>query len=91
MYKTKIVCTIGPASESELVLRALIENGMNVARLNFSHGTHPEHLEKIRTIRRLSEELGRPVAILQDLCAPKSGSAPFGRRAFAWNRDSSSS
>ncbi len=71
MYKTKIICTIGPASESEPVLRSLIENGMNVARLNFSHGAHAEHLEKIKLIRRLSEEMNRPVAILQDLCGPK--------------------
>ena len=71
MLKTKIVCTIGPASGSAEVIRRLIENGMSVARLNFSHGTHEEHLEKIRMIRKLTEELGKPVAILQDLCGPK--------------------
>ncbi len=71
MLKTKIICTIGPASESSEVLRKLIDSGMNVARLNFSHGTHAEHLEKIRTIRGLCEETGKPVAILQDLCGPK--------------------
>jgi pyruvate kinase len=68
---TKIVCTIGPASESTKIIRALVKNGMNVARLNFSHGSHPEHREKIRVIRSVSEELDRPVAILQDLAGPK--------------------
>lgn len=71
MPKTKIICTIGPSSGSPEVLRELIDAGMNVARLNFSHGTHAEHREKIGIIRRISEELGKPVAILQDLCGPK--------------------
>ncbi len=71
MPKTKILCTIGPASASSETLRALIESGMNVARLNFSHGTLEGHRRVIRRIRRLSEQLGRPVAILQDLCGPK--------------------
>ena len=69
--RTKIVCTIGPASASEETLRALIKAGMNVARLNFSHGTYDEHAELIRKIRAASEELGEPVAILQDLQGPK--------------------
>lgn len=69
--KTKIICTIGPASGTETVIRELILNGMNVARLNFSHGSHEEHKEKIRLIRKISEELHNPVAILQDLCGPK--------------------
>lgn len=71
MRKTKIICTIGPSSESPEVIRELILQGMNVARLNFSHGTHEEHKEKIKRIRDISEELGKPVAILQDLCGPK--------------------
>lgn len=71
MAKTKIVCTIGPSSESPEVLKELILNGMNVARLNFSHGSHKEHLKKINTIRSVSEKLGAHVAILQDLCGPK--------------------
>ena len=71
MPKTKIVCTIGPASSSEELIRKMIMNGMNVARLNFSHGTHSEHQEKIDIIRDVSEELNRPIAILQDLCGPK--------------------
>lgn len=71
MPKTKVVCTIGPASEKPEVLRELILEGMNVARLNFSHGTHAEHKEKISNLRQLSKELKRPIAILQDLCGPK--------------------
>ena len=68
---TKIVCTIGPASQSPEIIRALVQNGMNVARLNFSHGDHAEHQEKIRIIRMVSGELDQPVAILQDLGGPK--------------------
>jgi pyruvate kinase len=69
--KTKIVCTIGPASQSPQVLEALIQAGMNVARLNFSHGTHEEHLRKIETVRQISGRMKQPVAILQDLSGPK--------------------
>lgn len=71
MAKTKVVCTIGPASRSPRILRQLILAGMNVARLNFSHGTHSEHLRVLRLVRRLSRELDRPVAVLQDLAGPK--------------------
>jgi pyruvate kinase len=71
MRRTKIVCTIGPASSSEKMLRALIEAGMNVARLNFSHGDYAFHSRVIRTIRRLERRLKMPVAILQDLPGPK--------------------
>lgn len=71
MRKTKIVCTIGPASESEEVLRELCLAGMNVARLNFSHGTHEEHLERIRRIKKVREELGLPIAIMLDTKGPE--------------------
>lgn len=71
MPKTKIICTIGPASSSPEIIRDMIHSGMNVARLNFSHGSHADHAEKIRVIRGIADELGRPVAILQDLCGPK--------------------
>jgi len=71
MLKTKIVCTIGPASDPDRILTALIQKGMGVARLNFSHGTHGQHLERIRRIRDISGQLGKPVAVLQDLCGPK--------------------
>ncbi len=80
MTKTKIVCTIGPSSRSPETIEAMIHQGMNVARLNFSHGTHEEHGEKIRLIREVSSTIGKPVAILQDLCGPKIriGSVPSG-------------
>jgi pyruvate kinase len=71
MPKTKIICTLGPASESSEIIRALVQTGMNVARLNFSHGSREEHRYKMDTIRAISKELGRPVAILQDLAGPK--------------------
>jgi pyruvate kinase len=71
MRKTKIVCTIGPASAREEVIEAMIENGMNIARLNFSHGEHKDHEEKIEMIRALSVKLHTPIAILQDLAGPK--------------------
>ena len=68
---TKIVCTIGPASSSPSVLGHMIHAGMDVARINFSHGTYEEHLKSIKTIRKVSHRLRRPVAILQDLPGPK--------------------
>ena len=71
MIKTKIVCTIGPASRSPEVLERLIRAGMNVARLNFSHGTPDEHGRTISDLRRIARRLGRPVAVLQDLAGPK--------------------
>ncbi len=71
MKKTKIVCTIGPASESEETLEQLIESGMNVARLNFSHGDHDEHLTRIKRIREISERLGQPVGIMLDTKGPE--------------------
>jgi len=67
----KIVGTIGPTSQDEETLTRLIQSGLNVARLNFSHGTHEEHAARISLIRRLSEKLGRPITILQDLQGPK--------------------
>ena len=70
-HKAKIVATIGPASQAEEILEKLILAGMNVARLNFSHGTHEEHAERITRIRKASEKLGIPVGILQDLQGPK--------------------
>src|SRR5687767_11279685 len=69
--RTKIVATIGPASCSRAGLEKAIRAGMNVARLNFSHGTQADHLEVIKHIRELSLELSAPVTILQDLQGPK--------------------
>jgi len=71
MRRTKIVCTIGPASRDPEVLRRLIAAGMDVARLNFSHGSRAEHAENVARIRAAAEALGRPVAILADLQGPK--------------------
>ncbi|MDD6468102.1 MAG: pyruvate kinase [Erysipelotrichaceae bacterium] len=71
MRKTKIVCTIGPKSESEEMLKKLVHAGMNVARLNFSHGDHQEHEKRIETIRKINEELGTNVAILLDTKGPE--------------------
>ena len=69
--RTKIVCTIGPASSSPTVLRALITAGMNVSRINFSHGTHDQHAEVIAAVRAIAKEVDRPVAILGDLQGPR--------------------
>jgi pyruvate kinase len=69
--RTKIVCTIGPASASQEIISQLIEAGMDVARLNFSHGTHEDHARVASMIRAAAERLGHPVAILQDLQGPK--------------------
>lgn len=71
MRKTKIVCTIGPASESPEILEDLIKAGMNVARLNFSHGNHEEHAERIKRIRQASEKTGKIVGILLDTKGPE--------------------
>ncbi len=70
-HSTKIVATLGPASASPDVIRALIQAGMNVARINFSHGTHEQHARTIATIRGLAEDLGVPIAILGDLQGPR--------------------
>jgi pyruvate kinase len=97
MRRTKIVCTIGPESSSREALDRLAAAGMDVARLNFSHGTHPEHAEVVRRIREGEERWGRPVAILQDLQGPKIRLGIFGEagghrvdlepgRAFALSR-----
>ena len=71
MRKTKIICTIGPASENEEVLTKMMEAGMNVARLNFSHGSHEEHQKKIDLIKHVREKLGLPIAIMLDTKGPE--------------------
>ena len=71
MRKTKIICTIGPASENEATLTAMCQAGMNVARLNFSHGTHPEHKAKIDLIKHVREKLDLPIAIMLDTKGPE--------------------
>lgn len=69
--RAKIVCTVGPASNTEAMLRDLMHAGMDVARINFSHGTHDEHARVIDRVRRVAEKEGRPICILQDLQGPK--------------------
>ena len=69
--KAKMVCAIGPASGSEAVLRDLMRLGMDVARLNFSHGTHEEHARMIDRLRKVADKEGRTICILQDLQGPK--------------------
>src|SRR3954451_5351186 len=71
MRRTKIVATIGPASRDPDTLLQMVQAGMDVARLNFSHGTLDEHAENARRVREAAERAGRPVAILQDLPGPK--------------------
>jgi pyruvate kinase len=71
MRRTKIVATIGPVSSSREVIRQLVQAGMDVARLNFSHGSYDQHAQTIKNLREISEELDTPVTILQDLQGPK--------------------
>ena len=71
MRKTKIICTLGPACHSEEVLEKMVRNGMNVARLNFSHGSHEEHAERIAMIRSVRERLGVPLPIMLDTKGPE--------------------
>ena len=69
--KTKIVATVGPASNSKEMLRALIKEGVDVFRLNFSHGTHEDHFKVIQHVKELNKELGTKICLLQDLQGPK--------------------
>ncbi|WP_154027761.1 pyruvate kinase [Olsenella uli] len=69
--KTKIVCTMGPACDDDDKLREMMLAGMNVARFNFSHGSHDEHRERVARVRRISEEIGKPIAILLDTKGPE--------------------
>ena len=71
MRKTKIICTLGPSTDQEGVLRELVANGMNVARFNFSHGSHEEHLGRFEKLKAIREELGKPVAALLDTKGPE--------------------
>ncbi|MBQ2805982.1 MAG: pyruvate kinase, partial [Clostridia bacterium] len=71
MRKTKIICTIGPATQNEDTLKGLCKAGMNVARLNFSHNTHEDHQQRIDSIKKVRAELDMPIAIMLDTKGPE--------------------
>jgi pyruvate kinase len=79
--RAKIICTLGPATATGEAVRALAEAGMDVARLNFSHGTHAQHLAYIQMVRDVAREVGKPIAILQDLSGPKLRTGPMAEGA----------
>lgn len=87
LHRTKIVATIGPATQKPEVLRALIEAGATTLRLNFSHNTHEDHQRSIRMIRQTAFELNQPVGILQDLQGPKIRLGKFENGSIVLNRD----
>ena len=75
--RTKLICTLGPACDTIEGLKELIDAGMDVARFNFSHGTHAEHGDRLARLRQASAEMKKPVAVLQDLCGPKIRTGMF--------------
>ncbi|MGA7755542.1 MAG: pyruvate kinase, partial [Candidatus Sulfotelmatobacter sp.] len=77
--RAKIICTIGPACNTEAAMRDLLRLGMDIARLNFSHGTHDVHAQNIQRLRRAAAREGRTVCILQDLQGPKIRTGPLER------------
>lgn len=85
MRKTKIICTIGPASSDEAVLTQMCESGMNVARLNFSHGTHEEHKERIELIKKVREKLHLPIAVMLDTKGPEYRIKTFEKKKILLN------
>src|SRR5512134_3431115 len=80
LTRTKIVSTLGPSTSSEARLAQLLEAGVDVFRLNFSHGTHDEHAERVQNIRGLEQRYGRPIAILADMQGPKLRLGSFAQR-----------
>lgn len=89
MRKTKIICTLGPAVDDEKILRKIIEEGMDVARLNFSHGSHEEHLKRIEALKKVRKEIGKPVALLLDTKGPEIRLGQFEEGSIvlnAWDR-----
>lgn len=77
MRKTKIVCTLGPASSDPEIMAAMLKSGMNVARMNFSHGSHEEHKGRLDTFRRVRDELGLPAAVMLDTKGPELRTGVF--------------
>ncbi|MEV6138866.1 pyruvate kinase [Nocardia sp. NPDC051990] len=84
MRRTKIVCTLGPATATEERIRELVESGMDVARLNFSHGEHSDHAENYKKVRQASDLIGRAVGILADLQGPKIRLGRFAEGKTVW-------
>ncbi|WP_280415991.1 pyruvate kinase [Nocardia carnea] len=84
MRRTKIVCTLGPATATEERIRELVESGMDVARLNFSHGEHSDHAENYKKVRQACEDRGRAVGILADLQGPKIRLGRFAEERTVW-------
>src|SRR4051794_17328210 len=82
--RAKIVCTLGPATSSQECLHRLVAAGMDVARLNFSHGTHDNHAEVYRRVRQASDETGHGVGVLADLQGPKIRLGPFASGPVVW-------
>ncbi len=85
MRKTKIICTLGPSTDDEKILRELVLNGMDVARVNMSHGTHEEHKIKMDMVKKLRRELNRPVAILLDTKGPEIRTGNFPQKVMLEN------
>jgi len=86
MRRTKIVCTLGPATANRDMIFALVDAGMDVARINLSHGTHQEHSTVVSAIRQISEDMGKPVAILTDLPGPKMRLGTFDKEPIALSK-----
>ena len=85
--KTKIICTLGPATSSEKTLEELVKSGMSIARLNLSHGTLDEHREAVRVVRAVSERLGNPIGIMVDVPGAKYRTGPLGKGVLNLKRD----
>ena len=85
MRKTKVICTIGPASQNEETLTKMMQAGMNVARVNFSHGTHEEQEEKMKLIKKVREKLNLPVAIMLDTKGPEYRIKTFEEKKITLN------
>ncbi len=85
MRKTKVICTIGPASDNETVLRKLVEEGMAVARMNFSHGSHEEHKKKFDLVKKVRADLRQPIAIMLDTKGPEYRIGTFENKSIILN------
>ena len=85
LRKTKIICTLGPAVDSEEKVRALIRGGMNAARFNFSHGSHEEHLARLNRLKAVRDAMGRPVATILDTKGPEIRIKSFAEKSVTLN------